>query len=202
MGKPRISSTVANIVVTATVNSKLNLGKIVSSVPGATAPERFPAIIYRPPAEIPPKASIGKRERQTNPCILVFSSGKMVCPGTRDLKKAKALVRRFISDLREHGINVDGEPRYKISNVVASGSLGGYINLESAAMKLRSVIFEPEQFPGLIYRMEEPHAVFLLFTSGNFVCPGAKDEKTIRDAAAKLRTLLESEGLIAYLDNE
>jgi transcription initiation factor TFIID TATA-box-binding protein len=199
MPKARISGTVVNIVVTATVNSKLDLEKIVSSVPGTVAPENFPAVIYRPPPEIPAKPA-GKRDRETNPCILVFSSGKMVCPGTRDIEKAKALVRRFINDLKKHGIEVDANPTYKLSNVVASGSLGGFINLESAAVKLRGIIFEPEQFPGLIYRMEDPHATFLLFTSGNFVCPGAPDEKTVYIAAVKMRNVLESEGLIAYAD--
>jgi len=199
MRKPAISAAVANVVVTATASSKFDLQAIVRTVPGAAAPERFPAVIYRPPFVLA-KPVAGTKSRKTNPCLLVFSSGKMVCPGAKTMEEAKDFVEHFIEVLKKHGIRVDGNVAYKVSNVVASGSLGGFIDLEAAAQKLRGVTFEPEQFPGLIYRMQEPQAVFLLFTSGNFVCPGAPDEKRIHEAAAKMRETLENEGLIAYAD--
>lgn len=203
MPKPQISATIANIVITATVDCKLDLDKIIS-IPGATIPEHFPAVIFRPPPEHPGRIQLGfgkkRLKDEANPCILVFSSGKMVCPGTKNVEQAKALVRRFMKDLRAHGVALNREPTYKVSNVVASGSLGGFVNLEAAATKLHGIIFEPDQFPGLIYRMEDPHAVFLLFTSGKFVCPGAPDESTIHNAARKMRSILEQEGLIAYVD--
>jgi transcription initiation factor TFIID TATA-box-binding protein len=222
MPKPPISATVANIVITATVDSKLDLSRIVS-IPGATVPEHFPAIIYRPPPEhpkgLPIRLTFGRKgeKSEANPCILVFSTGKMVCPGESSVENTTALVHRFMKDLKAHGIAVDQKPVFKISNVVVSGSLGGFVNLEAAATKLRGVVFEPEQFPGLIYRMEDPHAVFLLFTSGKFVCPGIHDDKavaklkelhekmklllgTIHEAATKTRELLEEKGLIAYVD--
>jgi transcription initiation factor TFIID TATA-box-binding protein len=204
MGKPRISATVANVVVTATVNSRLDLERIVASVPGATVPQHFPAVIYRPPPDVSSsrREAAARKERKANPCLLIFSSGKMVCPGNRDKEEAEEFVKRFLKDLRRHGIEVHGEPAYRLSNVVASGSFGGLIDIEAAAQKLRHVVFEPEQFPGLIFRMDEPHAVFLLFTSGKFVCPGAPDERRIREAAARMRALLESEGLIAYADDK
>lgn len=200
--KPRISATVTNVVVTATVNSRLDLDRIVASVPGATVPQHFPAVIYRPRPNVSAGSqAAAKKERKANPCLLVFSSGKMVCPGNREEEKAKEFVKQFLKELRRHGIVVHGEPVYRLSNVVASGSFGGLIDIEAAAQRLQHVVFEPEQFPGIIFRMDEPHAVFLLFTSGKFVCPGAPDEKRIREAAAKMRQLLENEGLIAYGDD-
>jgi transcription initiation factor TFIID TATA-box-binding protein len=59
-------------------------------------------------------------------------------------------------------------------------------------------MYEPEQFPGLIYRMDEPKVVILLFASGKLVCTGAKQEQDVYDAVQKLHLLLEEKKLIFY----
>ena len=59
-------------------------------------------------------------------------------------------------------------------------------------------MYEPEQFPGLIYRMEEPKIVILIFTSGKLVITGAKKEEEIYRAATKLQETLEEKELIHY----
>jgi transcription initiation factor TFIID TATA-box-binding protein len=81
---------------------------------------------------------------------------------------------------------------------VASAILGGLIDLEKAAFTLGKTMYEPEQFPGLIYRMDEPKVVILLFASGKLVCTGAKKEQDVFDAVAKLHVLLEEKALIFY----
>ena len=72
------------------------------------------------------------------------------------------------------------------------------IDLEKAAYTLGHSMYEPEQFPGLIYRMEDPKVVILLFASGKLVCTGAKKEQDVYDAVGKLHTLLEETSLIFY----
>jgi transcription initiation factor TFIID TATA-box-binding protein len=59
-------------------------------------------------------------------------------------------------------------------------------------------MYEPEQFPGLIYRMDEPKVVILLFASGKLVCTGAKREQDVYDAVLKLHKMLEEQELIFY----
>jgi len=61
-----------------------------------------------------------------------------------------------------------------------------------------NVMYEPEQFPGLIYRMKEPKVVMLLFASGKLVCTGAKHEDMVREAVEKLHGILEEEVLLYY----
>jgi len=70
--------------------------------------------------------------------------------------------------------------------------------LEKAAFELGKTMYEPEQFPGLIYRMEDPKVVILLFASGKLVCTGAKKEQDVYDAVNKLHEQLEQKGLIYY----
>ncbi len=81
---------------------------------------------------------------------------------------------------------------------MASASLGGKINLEQAAQVLEHTMYEPEQFPGLIYRMDDPKTVILLFASGKLVCTGAKKEEEVYRAVEKLHEILEEKGLMIY----
>jgi transcription initiation factor TFIID TATA-box-binding protein len=72
------------------------------------------------------------------------------------------------------------------------------IDLEKAAYTLGRTMYEPEQFPGLIYRMETPKVVILLFASGKLVCTGAKKEEDVYTAVSILHALLEEKSLIFY----
>jgi transcription initiation factor TFIID TATA-box-binding protein len=90
------------------------------------------------------------------------------------------------------------KPELKIQNIVASANLGGMIDLEKSAFTLGKTMYEPEQFPGLIFRMDEPKVVILLFASGKLVCTGAKKEEDVYKAVDKLHRRLEREELIYY----
>ena len=59
-------------------------------------------------------------------------------------------------------------------------------------------MFEPEQFPGLIYRMDKPKVVILIFASGNLVCTGGKREREVHGAVHELHRILEEQQLIFY----
>jgi transcription initiation factor TFIID TATA-box-binding protein len=105
---------------------------------------------------------------------------------------------RVIKELKKSGIIIISKPELKIQNIVASASLGGMIDLEKSAYSLGRTMYEPEQFPGLIYRMDEPKVVILLFASGKLVCTGAKREEDVYLAVNKLHQRLEDEKLIYY----
>jgi transcription initiation factor TFIID TATA-box-binding protein len=122
----------------------------------------------------------------------------MVCTGAKSEKEARRAVMNVIKELRKGGIIIISKPELKIQNIVASASLGGRIDLEQAVSKLVKTMYEPEQFPGLIYRMEEPKVVILIFASGNLVCTGAKKEQDVYDAVHKLHATLEEKDLIFY----
>ncbi|MEM2123396.1 MAG: TATA box-binding protein, partial [Candidatus Bathyarchaeia archaeon] len=87
----------------------------------------------------------------------------------------------------------------QIQNIVASATLNGYIDLERSTYTLERTMYEPEQFPGLIYRMDEPKVVILLFASGKLVCTGAKKEEEVTESVEKLQKTLEEKELIHYI---
>lgn len=77
------------------------------------------------------------------------------------------------------------KPKVLIQNVVASVDLGVLIDLEEAVYKLRGM-YEPDQFPGAVYRMEDPKAVFLLSSTGKLICSGAEKEADVYKAVENL----------------
>ena len=85
-----------------------------------------------------------------------------------------------------------------IQNVVASATLNQKVDLNAVVKSFPGVEYRPEHFPGLIYRMDEPKVVILIFASGNLVCTGAKKEQDVHDAVHKLHGNLEEQNLIFY----
>ena len=183
--KVKATLTIQNVVASATLNQKVDLNAVVKGYPGVEyRPEQFPGLVFR--------------LKRPKTATLIFSSGKMVCTGAKSEKEARRAVMKVVKELKKGGIIIISKPEMKIQNIVASGSLGGLIDLEKAAYTLEHAMYEPEQFPGLIYRMAEPKVVILLFASGKLVCTGAKKEQDVYDAVEKLHTLLEETSLIFY----
>ena len=136
--------------------------------------------------------------RRPKTATLIFSSGKMVCTGARSERQAKIAILRIIQELKREAISIAGKPEVKIANIVASIDLGGRVDLDGSVESLERTIYEPEQFPGLIYRMDEPKVVMLPFSSGKAVCTGAREEEDATTAGNVLQEVLESKGLISY----
>ena len=115
----------------------------------------------------------------------------MVCTGAKSEKLAKSAVNKVVRELKNNGIIVLGKPKITIQNMVASANLHRKIDLETAADLLDNVMYEPEQFPGLIYRMKDPKTVLLAFTSGKIVCTGGKSEEIVHQSVHQLYDLLD-----------
>ncbi len=176
---------IENVVASATLNQKVDLNAVVRGYPGVEyRPEQFPGLVFR--------------LKRPKTATLIFNSGKMVCTGAKSEKESRGAVMKVIKELKKGGIIIISEPELKIQNIVASASLGGMIDLEKAAFTLGKTMYEPEQFPGLIYRMDEPKVVILLFASGKLVCTGAKKEQDVYSAVEQLHVLLEEKKLIFY----
>ena len=118
--------------------------------------------------------------------------------GCKIRENGRKAVNKGTQDLKNNGILIEGKPKIVIQNIVASANLHGKIDLETAADIMDNVMYEPEQFPGLIYRMGTPKIVLLLFASGKLVCTGAKHEDMVKEAVAILHELLKDYDLIYY----
>jgi len=164
---------VVNIVVSTSMEKAVPLEKMAATLSNTEYnPEQFPGLVIR------------IKEPKTS--ALIFSSGKVVCTGARSMDKVEESIKKIIKSLEKIGIKVTIKPEIKIQNIVASGSIGKDLNLNILAMKLPNTEYEPEQFPGLVYKLAEAKATFLLFSNGKIVCTGTKSEKEVKEALDKL----------------
>ena len=164
---------VVNIVVSTSLEHDIPLEKMAATLSNTEYnPEQFPGLVIR------------IKEPKTS--ALIFSSGKVVCTGARSMEKVHESIKKIIKSLEKIGIKIKIKPVVKIQNIVASGSVGMDLNLNVLAMKLNNTEYEPEQFPGLVYKINEAKATFLLFSNGKVVCTGTKSEKEVHAALDKL----------------
>ena len=175
---------VENVVATVTIKipERINLPALAKEyIDSEYNPERFPGLIMRIEN---PKAT-----------ILIFSTGRMVITGMRRAEEAEPVVDKVIKRMKKAKINVS-DPQIIIQNIVASGHLHKNIDLNKAAVLFESAMYEPEVFPGLIYRMREPRTVFLIFSTGRIVCTGVRTKELAEAAVIKLAKEIEEFGVI------
>jgi transcription initiation factor TFIID TATA-box-binding protein len=176
---------VENVVATASLGQKLDLIAIMKAFRNVEyRPKKFPGLVFR--------------LKRPKTATLLFSTGKMVCTGAKSEKLARSAIRKVVRELKNNGIIILGTPKVEIQNIVASADIHGKVDLEAAADVLENVMYEPEQFPGLIYRMGDPKVVILIFTSGKLVCTGGKSAEMVDVAVARLHGILEDYDLIYY----
>ena len=164
---------VVNIVVSTSLEHDIPLEKMAATLSNTEHnPEQFPGLVIR------------IKEPKTS--ALIFSSGKVVCTGARSLEKVHESIKKIIKSLEKINIKITVEPKIKIQNIVASGSIGMDLNLNTLTMKLDNTEYEPEQFPGLVYKLPKAKATFLLFSNGKVVCTGTKSEEEVHEALDQL----------------
>jgi len=169
---------VENIVASLTLNVKVPLNKIVSKNDSMEyEPEQFPGVIYR---MTDPKAA-----------ALIFGSGKIVCTGAKSIDDVYEVIKKVLTIIRSTGTKVPRDYKVDVENIVASAKLDGRLNLDKIAFNLENSEYEPEQFPGLVYRMLESKVAFLLFSSGKIICTGARHVKVIRESVEKVNIKLK-----------
>lgn len=173
MPKKKKEIEVVNIVISASLGKEIPLEKMAALLPNTEYnPEQFPGLVLRIKE---PKSS-----------ALIFSSGKIVCTGAKSMDKVKEAVRKIIKAISKIGIKIKQFPEISIQNIVAAGYIGMDLNLNKLAMTLENIEYEPEQFPGLVYKIPEANATFLLFSNGQIVCTGTKSAKEVEQVVYEL----------------
>ncbi|NIQ05351.1 MAG: TATA-box-binding protein [Candidatus Korarchaeota archaeon] len=137
-------------------------------------PKKFPGIIL-------------KVRYNVRASSLIFNSGKLVITGAKNEDVLNKAGRVIVALLKRCDIKIEKTSPVEVHNIVASASLNEIVNLEKVATRGRyNVFYEPEIFPGLIYKMREPKVTLLVFKSGKVVCTGAKSRDDISQALDKI----------------
>ena len=160
-GKGRETPFTNEQYVAPTDGKDIVLTDVAKNLPGVDFNrEQFPGLVFK--------------LKDPKTAALIFSSGKLVCTGAKSIDDSKLAIRKTVDLMREIDTEIPHEFEIKIQNIVASANLESTLNLEAVALELENTEYEPEQFPGLVYRLTDPKVVLLLFGSGKVVCTGAK----------------------------
>jgi transcription initiation factor TFIID TATA-box-binding protein len=171
--KHRTQIKIQNIVASTSLEHDIPLIKLAETLANTEYnPEQFPGLVMRIKD---PKTS-----------ALIFSSGKVVNTGAKSISDVRESLKKIIKNLAKIKIKITIKPVIKVQNMVASGTVRMDLNLNELALKLDNTEYEPEQFPGLVYKLPGTRATFLLFSNGKIVCTGTRSEKKLREAVAKL----------------
>ena len=92
----------------------------------------------------------------------------------------------MINQLKKINVIITVTPKITVQNIVASGTINLKLNLNFLALEMENTEYEPEQFPGLVYKLIEPNATFLLFSNGKLVCTGTKNKAQLEDSMKQL----------------
>jgi transcription initiation factor TFIID TATA-box-binding protein len=177
---------IENVVASTKLADEFDLHNIEAELEGAEYnKEKFPGLVYRTKA---PKAA-----------FLIFTSGKVVCTGAKNVKDVHTVVTNMAETLKSIGVeNIYPAPDIKVQNIVASADLGRNLNLNTIVMGLgmEDVEYEPEVFPGLVYRVKVPKIVVLIFSSGKLVVTGGKTPADCEEGVRVIRAELQNMGLL------
>ncbi len=164
---------VQNIVATASLGKEVSLTKLARTQPNTEYnPDTFPGLVLR--------------IKKPKSAVLVFSSGNLVCTGTKSIAQVREVIKQVIKQLKKINVVVTDKPKITVQNIVASGEINLNLNLNLLSLELENTEYEPEQFPGLVYKLDEPPATFLLFSNGKLVCTGTKNKQQLDDSIAQL----------------
>ena len=179
--RPEDSLKIENIVASAKVTDYLDLPALASKIKDAEYnKKRFPGVVLR--------------MQDPKIAALVFGSGKVVLTGAKSIDSLSKGLNILGGLLRKQGIDIPKKLEYKIQNIVTSADLATPINLNKIAVgfNLDKIEYEPEQFPGLVYRIKDPKIVVLIFSSGKIILTGGRNLEDIRKGLGVLEQKLES----------
>jgi transcription initiation factor TFIID TATA-box-binding protein len=164
---------VQNIVATTSLGKPVPLTKLARTQSNTEYnPEQFPGLVLR--------------VKKPKSAVLVFSSGNLVCTGTKSVAQVKEVIDAVIRQIAKIGVRITTKPKITVQNIVASGSINLNLNLNILALTLENTEYEPEQFPGLVYKLVDPTATFLLFSNGKLVCTGTKNKEQLDESMKQL----------------
>ena len=169
---------IVNVVASGSVDAEFDLERIAADI-GSIAeydPEKYPGMYLR--------------FEEDAPLITVYRTGKYIITGADSEEEAHAIRGRFLNLFVDNGMIAEPDDEwFRVQNLVCTAELGESLNLNALAigLGLGKTEYEPEQFPGLIYRSPGGDSVVLLFASGRVVITGSPDLDVVEDTFAALQ---------------
>ena len=188
--KNSLTYVIQNIVVRLDICRKLNLSAVLSSLANSTYdPNRFPGLFLRINA---PKS-----------VLIIFRSGKIIITGIKLFEDIDSILEILITQFNQkkllNNTLIKKNFKVKVVNIVITADLNNKIDLDLASLILENAIYEPEVFPGLMYKHNDPvKSTFLIFSTGKLVFTGIDRKEVIEPCLISIGRLLKNKGLFKH----
>jgi len=169
---------IVNVIASTKTNMEIDIEELSQKLMNAEYnPEMFSGLIYR---------------RDNKPTIIMFATGKLSSHGARSETAAKRAIIEVLSEIKNiGGLNKTAHlENINIVNVVGTVFIGYRIDIEELSKNLPNTIYDPEQFPGLIYRPSNDSVVCMIFSTGKIVIVGCNSEVQIRQTYQQFQKTL------------
>lgn len=176
-----------NLVGSGDLGKELDLTSIAQAIGGPEAsyePELYPALYLR----------LFTDSRH----ITVYRTGKYIIVGANSKQGLNEALEAFFELLKKYDIvTLEYDSNFKIRNRVYVADLGRELNLAPLAVNLglENSEYEPEQFPGVIFRPPDHHCVVLIFRSGKTVITGARSKSDAENAFYDVKELIMGDSI-------
>lgn len=172
---------VVNIVATIDLNTPVNIEMLKSYVESLHTtwyePSRFPGLVIKLDGGV---------------SFLVFRTGKVVIAGCKSVKEVESSAKIIVRYIAKVVPELQPRVAVKIQNIVFTDDLNVKVDLETLADRLKTeAIYDPENFPGLIYKPNPSRPTALIFSTGRVVIVGASSEEEAEEMINKIRSLVE-----------
>jgi transcription initiation factor TFIID TATA-box-binding protein len=177
------------MVASARLTDTIDLHEVASTLDLDFEAEQFPGMVYR----------VGEETHGTGApkvCLLLFGSGRVVATGARSYDDVVIAMNHIVDDLNDHEFDLwdFNEDDIQVQNIVMTYDYAETLHLHELVLALpfeRSE-YEPEQFPGLIFRLKETSGVCLIFSSGKCVITGTNSPDEALAAIDELKEVLDT----------
>ena len=144
-------------------------------------PSMYPGLIFR------------KKEPRIG--FTIFSSGRVVSTGGKNVEDVQIAINEMIEGLQKAGVAIENMPTPKICNLVAVTDFGCKIDIETLSSRMANAIYEPEQFPAIIFRADQGKLVVLIFSSGKAILTGARTSGSLEKAYDIVKRTMDEAGV-------
>ena len=181
-----VRPSVENLIVTSDLGKKLELTKLGTEIPGARYVKGRNSSVM---VEL-------ETDGNSKPAGVIFSNGKAVVVGTKTIKDSREAMSKLKKMIKKIEKGINSRAGVKIENIVTQFNVGVELDLELLNSKISGCEYEPDKFPGLLMKVKEPQATYILFESGIVVITDIDDEKAADKASKELRKFLRESKII------
>tara|TARA_E500000331_G_scaffold163320_1_gene158390 strand:- start:1230 stop:1808 length:579 start_codon:yes stop_codon:yes gene_type:complete len=178
-----------NVIVASHLGKDVELIKLATELPNARySSSGNPSVIIELD-RTNPKFIGHKRLKAAG---VLFGNGKVLVTGIASLQEGKEIIAKLKNLIREIDPKISTKRATKVENMVTRMNFDKKLDLQVISNAIPGSEYDPLRFQGLIIRVDNPLASFILFESGIAIITDIVSEAKAKKAFKELKILVET----------